>query len=107
MSFIPLGKSGLFKITAIEANVFLFLIYNSLIANDIVRAGKGVLGKPDLDECLYTTHMQMKTTTPYPIPETFKEYIMAFTAAVSTYALIHVVAKNIFYLFFLARRGWS
>ncbi|KAL7325886.1 hypothetical protein PS15p_208310 [Mucor circinelloides] len=53
----------------------------SLIANDIVRAGKGVLGKPDLDECLYTTHMQMKTTTPYPIPETFKEYIMAFTAA--------------------------
>ncbi|KAL9542952.1 hypothetical protein MBANPS3_008346 [Mucor bainieri] len=53
----------------------------SLIANDVVRAGKGVLGKPDLDESLYAKHMQIKTTALYPMLETFKEYIMAFTTA--------------------------
>ena len=94
MNFIHSGRSGLFRIITIEANGLLSLIHNSLIANDVVRAGKGVLGKPDLDESLYATHMQIKTTALYPMPETFKEYIIAFTTAVSTYASIHVVAKK-------------
>ncbi|CEP16965.1 hypothetical protein [Parasitella parasitica] len=53
----------------------------SLVANDIVRAGKGVSDRPLLDENLYKQHMSQKSNSRYLMPEDFKAHIRAFAMA--------------------------
>ncbi|KAL9537500.1 hypothetical protein MBANPS3_011728 [Mucor bainieri] len=65
-----------------ESNIDAFHPF-SLAANDIVRAGEGVSGRPNLDEDLYRDHMQLKTASRYSLPDELKEYIKAFAAAES------------------------
>ncbi|KAL9537134.1 hypothetical protein MBANPS3_012050 [Mucor bainieri] len=65
-----------------ESNIDTFHPF-SLAANDIVRAGEGVSGRPNLDENLYRDHLQLKTASRYSLPDELKEYIKAFAAAES------------------------
>lgn len=67
----------------VNADMLLFFSLHSLQANEVIRAGKGVSGRPGLDPELYEAHQREMPASEFAIPPALKPYILAFVAAVN------------------------
>ncbi|KAL9553165.1 hypothetical protein MBANPS3_003415 [Mucor bainieri] len=67
-------------ITYIDSNLNNFHPY-SLQANEVIRAGKGVSGRPGLDPEIYQAHQREMPASEFALPPALKPYIIAFVTA--------------------------